>query len=67
MSAEKIQCTISSEFTIKEDKDMKFAKYDVLVEGFRIIQVMAMSEEDAVNIVSTIKGYNVLDVALSLE
>lgn len=46
---------------------MKFAKYDVLVEGFRIIQVMAMSEEDAVNIVSTIKGYNVLDIALSLE
>lgn len=46
---------------------MKFAKYDVLVEGFRIVQVMAMSEEDAINIVSTIKGYCVLDVALSLE
>lgn len=46
---------------------MKFAMYDVLVEGFRIIQVMAVSKEDAVNIVGNIKGYNVLDVALSLE
>lgn len=46
---------------------MKFAKYDVLVEGFKIVQVMAISEEDAINIVSNIKGYNVLDVAPSLE
>lgn len=46
---------------------MKFGMYDVLVEGFKIIQVMAMSEEDAVNIVGNIKGYAVLDVAPSLE
>lgn len=45
---------------------MQFAMYDVLVEGFKIIQVMAMSEEDAINIVGNIKGYTVLDIALSL-
>ncbi len=45
----------------------KFGMYDVLVDddGFRIIQVLAMSEYDAVNIVR-IKGYTVLDVAESL-
>ena len=47
--------------------EIKFAMYDVLVNdnGFRIIQVLAMSEVDAVNIVR-IKGYCVLDVAESL-
>lgn len=45
----------------------KFGYYDVLVNdnGFRIIQVLAMSEVDAINIVR-IKGYCVLDVAESL-
>lgn len=45
----------------------KFGMYDVLVDdnGFRIIQVLAMSEVDAVNLVR-IKGYCVLDVAESL-
>lgn len=47
--------------------ETKFGYYDVLVNdnGFRIIQVLAMSEYDAVNIVR-IKGYCVLDVAESL-
>lgn len=49
------------------DNNIRFGKYDVLVEGFKIIQVMAMSELDAVNIVANIKGYNVLDVSLSLD
>lgn len=45
----------------------KFGMYDVLVDdnGFRIIQVLAMSEVDAVNL-ARIKGYCVLDVAESL-
>lgn len=47
--------------------ETKFGMYDVLVNdnGFRIIQILAMSEIDAVNIVR-IKGYCVLDVAESL-
>lgn len=47
--------------------ETKFGYYDVLVNNneFRIIQVLAMSEYDAINIVR-IKGYTVLDVAESL-
>ena len=45
----------------------KFGYYDMLVDDndFRIIQVLAMSEVDAINIVR-IRGYCVLDVAESM-
>lgn len=47
--------------------ETKFGMYDVLVDdnGFRIIQVLAMSDVDAINIIR-IKGYCVLDVAESM-
>lgn len=43
-----------------------FGYYDVLVEGFNIVQILAMSEVDAMNIAET-KGYVVLDVEKSIE
>ena len=46
--------------------EIKFTCYDVLVEPFKIIQILAISKIDAINIAET-RGFIVLDCSESLE